>query len=354
MSADLWQSILSQVLLFTLLCGMAASVDTTQLKNSFRKWKGIVIGLFCQFIVMPALGFACTKAYGLKPAYGIALLATTASPGGAYSNWWCSLLNADLALSVAMTTCSTAACIIFMPLNLLLYVHLSFDESPQIEWWKLILNISVAMVAIISGTAVSHFLPAVRDAANCVGNLAGLALIIFGLVIANSDEPIWSREAIFYPSIASPLVAGIIVSFALAICSRSLLKPEMLSVTVETGYQNTGLALSIALATFSGENKGDASSVPIYYAAVQVAVLPVFLLIAWKAGFSHAPSNAPFWRVLWKSWQPNERPGFRSERSVTLGAICESSLEDRTVRPGRFSSGGPSSVHLSDGRLIEA
>jgi hypothetical protein len=70
---------------------------------------------------------------------GITLLILCSSPGGSYSNWWCSLFNADLALSVAMTTCSTFAAMLMLPINTLLYVKLAYgsDSSVELDWWAL-------------------------------------------------------------------------------------------------------------------------------------------------------------------------------------------------------------------------
>lgn len=48
---------------------------------------------------------------------------------GSYSNLWCSLFNADLALSVAMTTASTVVSALMLPLNLLFYLSLIYNES---------------------------------------------------------------------------------------------------------------------------------------------------------------------------------------------------------------------------------
>eukprot|EP00957_Ditylum_brightwellii_P066894 5076933-Ditylum_brightwellii.AAC.1 len=60
---------------------------------------------------------------------GVTLLIVTASPGGSYSNWWCSLFNADLALSVAMTALSTLLSAIFLPANLLLYAYFAYGKE---------------------------------------------------------------------------------------------------------------------------------------------------------------------------------------------------------------------------------
>merc|ERR1719498_1774291 len=134
----------AQVFLFVLLAGMAGSVDTDMLKQSFRaKWRGIVIGCSCQFVLLPLFGFTSALVFDLSPSYGIALITTTASPGGAYSNWWCSLMNADLALSLAMTTCSTLLAGVFMPLNLLIWTAIAYGDSPVLELPKLLVNIGV-------------------------------------------------------------------------------------------------------------------------------------------------------------------------------------------------------------------
>ena len=43
-----------------------------------------------QFVVLPFLGFAVVKVAELDQVMGITLLIITSSPGGAYSNWFCS------------------------------------------------------------------------------------------------------------------------------------------------------------------------------------------------------------------------------------------------------------------------
>ena len=49
------------------------------------------------------MGFTSIRLfYRGDPVHGIPLLVTVCSPGGSYSNWWCSLFNSDLPLSMAM------------------------------------------------------------------------------------------------------------------------------------------------------------------------------------------------------------------------------------------------------------
>lgn len=98
-------AVLSNVFLFFLIFGLSATVDYRCLQKQLHNKFAIATGVAMQFLFMPVLGyisvFICGK-YGLTEAMGITLLVVTASPGGSYSNWWCSLFNADLALSVAV------------------------------------------------------------------------------------------------------------------------------------------------------------------------------------------------------------------------------------------------------------
>ena len=91
------------------------SVEVDAFRDKLERKEGILIGLCCQFILLPFCGFLTVLAFNLKEVYGITLLIVTSSPGGSYSNLWCSLFNADLALSVAMTTASTVVAAIMLP-----------------------------------------------------------------------------------------------------------------------------------------------------------------------------------------------------------------------------------------------
>ena len=81
--------VVTQALLFCLFFGVAATVNLGTFKGKFREWRGIATGLTCQFLLVPALGFASCKWFELDPTLGITLIVLTSSPGGSYSNWWC-------------------------------------------------------------------------------------------------------------------------------------------------------------------------------------------------------------------------------------------------------------------------
>lgn len=126
---DYFSVVMSNLLLFFLIFGLSATVDVRSMRRQLRNKFAIGTGVAMQFLIMPVLGFLAVLAlrkHGFSKAMGITLLVVTASPGGSYSNWWCSTFNADLALSVAMTSISSILSVAMLPANLFLYTYLAY------------------------------------------------------------------------------------------------------------------------------------------------------------------------------------------------------------------------------------
>jgi len=219
-------------LLFALVFGMSATVDTECMKEQVKNRNAILLGIFCQFILLPLIGFAVVNIMKLDATIGITLLVVTSSPGGSYSNWWCSLFNADLALSVAMTAISTILSVIALPVNLLLYAKFSYDAdvTSDLDWISVFVALGVVISAITLGLYVSYKCHSYKFnmIVNKVGNLAGFLLIIFSATVTNTgdaDSRIWSRHWTFYIAIIAPCLLGLTIASILA-SLINLRKPE--------------------------------------------------------------------------------------------------------------------------------
>ena len=81
-------SIAGNILLFALVFGMSATVKIENVKEQLQNRKAIMVGVVCQFLLLPLLGFLAVKTVGgFDHSVGVSLLVVTSSPGGAYSNW---------------------------------------------------------------------------------------------------------------------------------------------------------------------------------------------------------------------------------------------------------------------------
>merc|ERR1719491_2202435 len=112
--------------------------------------------------------------------------------------------------------------------------------------------------------------------ANKLGNVAGILLVLFSIAIPSftgeADTKIWNRSWHFYVGIALPCLFGLIVANIFT-TGLNLALPERVTVSVECCYQNVGIATSVALTMFDGNDLAEAMGVPLYYGLVEAVVL---------------------------------------------------------------------------------
>jgi hypothetical protein len=208
-----------------------------------------------------------------------------------------------------MTAISTFISVAMLPVNLLIYSRLTFNDDvlAVIDWTSLFVALGVVIGAIVLGLFCSAKIHSFKFnvIANRIGNIAGIALVIFSATMSNTgggDARIWNRDWKFYVGVSLPCIGGLIISNILTTV-LNLKKPERVTVAIECCYQNVGIATSVALTMFDGENLAEAMGVPLYYGFLEAAILGVYCLICWKCDWTKAPSNAPICHVLTTSYE---------------------------------------------------
>ena len=321
-----FSAIMSNILLFFLIFGLSASVRVQDLKDRLTNKIALFTGVTMQFLVMPFLGYVAVmlfKKQGLTDAIGITLLVVTSSPGGSYSNWWCNLFNADLALSVAMTSVSSVLSLGFLPLNLFFYSWLAYsvgsgedvDVLGAIDFNGIFVALAVVLSAILLGLFVGYKSthPYIHEYAGHFGSVCGLSLILFSAFLGGgggeAETNFFSLHWSFYFATALPFFGGLtIATFA----SRSirLSPPEVVAVAIECCYQNVAIATSVAITMFNDPNeRAEAVSVPLFYGFIEGIFVGVYCLFAWKMGWTKAPSDEKLCVVISKNYQAHEEHG---------------------------------------------
>jgi predicted Na+-dependent transporter len=321
----------SSVLLFGLVLGMSATVELRQVRRQLRNRAALLIGLLLQFFLLPFAGFLVVKVFRFPPAVGITLLVVTSSPGGSYSNWWCSLFNASLALSVTMTAISTLLSTIMLPLNLMLYTRWAYssDVVEALDWGAVFVSIAVVLGGIAAGLVGGRVArrrgqsEIFHRRANLFGNASGLALVSLSAAVSSSSHKaaLWDQSAGFYVGCALPALLGLLVAVRLS-TRFDLEKPERVAVAVESCYQNTGIATSVALTMFAGDESqlATAVGVPLYYGIVVAIMLAAFCVASWKMGWTKAPPDENLCKVLYNSYEVEPDPGPR-EAEVSIEVV---------------------------------
>lgn len=95
---------------------MGTKMTLQDFRDVARAPRGVVIGVFCNYSIMPLAGFALTRVFRFEPevAAGIILIGSCSS--GLSSNVMAYLARANLALSVTVTAVSTMVAPILTPL----------------------------------------------------------------------------------------------------------------------------------------------------------------------------------------------------------------------------------------------
>mmetsp|Transcript_9089 Transcript_9089/g.10451 ORF Transcript_9089/g.10451 Transcript_9089/m.10451 type:complete len:382 (-) Transcript_9089:1462-2607(-) len=344
-SKDLAYEVTIQILVALTVSGISSVVDYDEFKASFRK-PPIYAGAAFQFFLMPFIGFISVYIFPLKPLEAISLIILCASPGGSFSNWWCNLFNADLALSVSMTSLSTVAAIGMLPFNILIYVTLAYENTRgedagevDIDFATLGTTLGVVITSIILGLTFGIKYPHLQPYSNLVGNVAGLASIILG-VFATTDTcdgegPPWQQP--FFPlwvGTAFPLLVGLVGTFILS-GFLGLIKQQRVAIALETAYQNTGIALAYALS--QGAEGRAAAGVPVIYGGYEAGFFGLFMLFSWKVGWTYAPPDYNIFKVMIENFQPgseNYAKYFESkDPEKSMKSVEPATSEEIAVKP---------------------
>lgn len=205
-----------------------------------------------------------------------------------------------------------------MPANLFLYGWLAYgviidgddvNIVESLDFGAIFITLGVVMGAIIAGLFVGYKCDnaTFHRRANYVGSICGISLIIFsaflGSGVDGADTNFWSLPWSFYVATAFPCAAGMSVA---NIVSRSfkLPYPEVVAISIECCYQNTAIATSVAVTMFTNPTqRAEAVSVPLFYGVVEAAIIGVYCIWAWKAGWTKAPADEKLCVVMIKTYE---------------------------------------------------
>lgn len=255
------------VMMMVIMLGMGASLTFKDFRIAFRKPKGILIGMACQYGIMPFLAYTLALLLGLTPALAIGLILMGCMPGGTTSNIFTYFSKGTLALSTMMTICSTLVAVAVVPLLLEFYTALKgLPAEFKVPAGNVAQVLVVLVVPTLIGIALRKWNPNVGATIELIGGLLGIVVILFlivtwvprnHLLLATTPWPV------YFAAIGLG-VAGMLLGFGLARLFRQ--DPvRSRTIALETGIQNGPLAVLIVLLTFEGELQQQVLLIPVLY-----------------------------------------------------------------------------------------
>ena len=146
------------LMLFFVMVGMGLTLSADEFKLVFKQPKGIIFGALLQFGFMPLIALGLGNLMGFYQAFPfifVGMILVTATPAGATSNLMTFFAKGDVALSISLTSFSTALSLIFTPLILALYC----SNVPEVNMPVKIIVVTIfvlVLIPLISGMLVRH------------------------------------------------------------------------------------------------------------------------------------------------------------------------------------------------------
>lgn len=269
------------VMMMVIMFGMGASMTPRDFRIAFRKPKGILVGLLSQFAVMPFLGFLLAVMLGLPPALVVGLLLIACMPGGTTSNIFAYFSKGVLALSIMMTTVSTLAAVVMVPVLLSFYGGLAgVSGDYAIPSANVAQILVVLLVPTLLGMVVRKLNPNTGATVELIGSFMGVVVIVFLIaswVPRNYQLLLDTGVSIYAATIGIGLI-GMLFGYWVA---RGLGQDANRSRTIslETGIQNGPLAVLVITLSFSGDVQHEVLLIPILYSLF--IVLTSTLITLW-------------------------------------------------------------------------
>jgi len=238
--------------------GVALEIKLDHFKKLFLSPKSAIIGFVSQFLVLPFLTFLLTIALRdyLTPTMALGMILVAACPGGNISNFISSLSKGNLALSVSLTAIATLGAIIFTPLNFALWGKLAIGfysthggevlvRPIEIDAVQMFRTVFIILgIPIVLGIFVNEKFP--KFTKMIVKPIKTISVIIFSAIVVialikNIDYFMMVIKYIFFIVLIHNALAFATGYFLPWIFKRP--KVDRKTISIETGIQNSGLAL---------------------------------------------------------------------------------------------------------------
>jgi len=212
--------------------------------------RAALVGLGGQLVLLPVAAFAVAAAFGLEGPLAVGLVLIASCPGGAHSNLFANLAGGDTALSVALTATSGLVVLATLPLwvGAALALHGS-EASVALPIGDTVVSIlGIIGLPLVAGMALRarsdvwgrRLEPWIKGLA-----IALLLLIVVGSVAKNGAKVLGFAAAVG-PAVLALNVGTMALGGVLAGVAR-LPRPQVVTVTLEVGVQNSVLAVGLGL-----------------------------------------------------------------------------------------------------------
>jgi bile acid:Na+ symporter, BASS family len=298
-----WVNQYTTAMLAAVMWGTGLTLQPSDFADVWKSHRWAVpVGVACQFIIMPLS--ALTVCQFLLPTAGfdsptlhsalyMGLCLVGCAPGGTASNLVTLIANANVALSVLLTSCSTFLAVVMTPL--LVKTLMAGSNLPAVQVSGVALcaaTAKVVLLPVIAGMVVQSQAPQLARTVSRwtpFGSVALVSLICGGVVAQTA--PLLRASTHICSRVLTAVVALHAIGFAAGYAvPRWIFRGDVQvarTVSIEVGMQNS--ALAVVLARSIGSHP--AASLPGALSATVHSCMGSFLAAIWRWQSSRSASH---------------------------------------------------------------
>jgi BASS family bile acid:Na+ symporter len=235
--------------------GMGATLKVTDFFAVARDFRGLILGLALQLLMVPLLAVVFIEVFALTPGWAVGLCLVAVVPGGAFSNLLTFLGRGNVALSISVTVTSTALCVITVPVLLDLIVSSYLPVDFRFPLGRVILEIGgYLLIPLIVGMVVYRGLPRHAERLARFGIRGAVILLIVIVVSSLRSGRIKIPEYGWEPPLII-LAFGIVMAIITPHIARLLgrFDDDTVALSIEVVVRNVGVALLMIQYFFPGQ-----------------------------------------------------------------------------------------------------
>lgn len=232
-----------------IMLGLGLSLTLEDFLRVARIPKAVIVGLFCQMLLLPAVCYGIAVLFKLPPELAVGLMLLSASPGGATANLFSHLAKGDVALNITLTATNSLLSLLTLPfiVQFSLRAFMNADQQVPLQPQKVVQVFLIVLIPVILGMVIRHFKKSVAiglDKPVRIASAVFLALIVI-LSIAKERANVGG----YIQQVGLSALAFNIVSLAVGYfvpLAVKLPKRQAIAIGMEIGIHNATLAIAIA------------------------------------------------------------------------------------------------------------
>lgn len=287
MEANFITTIFLPFALAIIMLGLGLTLTIDDFKRVITFPKAIIIGLFCQMILLPLLCFYLANSFGLNPPLAVGLMLLAASPGGPTANLFSHLAKGDVALNISLTALNSILSLITLPLivNFSINYFMESNQAITMQFSKVMEVFAIVLIPVAIGMMLKSKIPNLSvklEKPLRIVSAIFLVLIIVGAILKEKNNVISFFEQIGFVALSfnvgSMLIGYFIPRFF------KIENKQAIAIGMEIGIHNGTFAIYIALSVIGNSAM---SIPPAIYSLIMFFTAAIFgYLVNMKKGNS--------------------------------------------------------------------